>query len=72
VENSVLIHEEGIVDASAGATVRLTRPDLLMTLFAGVPVMTRPDIKIEGDSGLYDALIDLIEPIDSNFNIVTP
>ena len=27
---------------------------------------------IEGDSGLYDALIDLIEPIDSNFNIVTP
>ena len=72
VENGVLIHEEGIVDASAGATVRLTRPDLLMTLFAGVPVMTRPDIKIEGDSGLYEALIDLIEPIDSNFNIVTP
>lgn len=72
VENGVLIHEEGIVDPSAGATVRMSRPDMLMTLFAGVPVITRPDIAIEGDSGLYDALVDLIEPVDSNFNIVTP
>lgn len=72
VGNGVLIHEEGIVDPGAGATVRLSRPDMLMTLFARVPVITRPDIAIEGDSSLYDALIDLIEPVDSNFNIVTP
>jgi alkyl sulfatase BDS1-like metallo-beta-lactamase superfamily hydrolase len=75
VENGVLIHEEGIVDPSAGATVRMKRPDLLMTLFAGVPVAVRTatgDIVIEGDSGLYDALVDLIEPVNSNFNIVTP
>lgn len=75
VANGVLIHEQGIVDPAAGATVRMKRPDMLMTLFAGVPVTVRTttgDMSIEGDSALYDALVDLIEPLDTNFNIVTP
>ncbi len=75
VENGVLIHEVGISDPSAGATVRMKRQDMLMTLFAKVPVAmktTAGDITIEGDASLYDALVDMIEPVDSNFNIVTP
>ena len=71
----MLIHEEGVSDPAAGATVRLKRPDLLMTLFAGVPFAPRVesgDIVIEGDASLYAALVDLIEPITPNFPIVTP
>jgi hypothetical protein len=30
------------------------------------------DIKITGDNTLYPALIDLIEPLQPNFPIVTP
>jgi alkyl sulfatase BDS1-like metallo-beta-lactamase superfamily hydrolase len=75
VGNGVLIHEEGVRDAKAGATVRMTRPDLLMTLFAGVPYQGRiesGDIRVEGDAALYGALVGLIEPIVPNFPIVTP
>jgi alkyl sulfatase BDS1-like metallo-beta-lactamase superfamily hydrolase len=75
VENGVLVHEHGVSDAKAGATVRLKRPDLLMTLFAGVPHEPRVesgDIAIEGDAALYGALVDLIEPLTPNFPIVTP
>jgi alkyl sulfatase BDS1-like metallo-beta-lactamase superfamily hydrolase len=53
----------------------MKRQDMLMTLFAKVPVAmktTAGDITIEGDASLYDALVDMIEPVDSNFNIVTP
>ena len=75
VDNGVLIHEAGINDPAAGATVRMKRPELLMTLFAGVPFGARVasgDIVIEGDETLYAALIDLIEPLTPNFPIVTP
>lgn len=75
VGNGVLIHEEGVRDAKAGATVRMTRPDLLMTLFAGVPYQGRIEsggIRVEGDAALYGALVGLIEPIVPNFPIVTP
>jgi alkyl sulfatase BDS1-like metallo-beta-lactamase superfamily hydrolase len=75
VENGVMIHEVGIVDPAADASIRMKRPDLLMTLLAGIPVATRVesgDIKIEGDASVYDALADLIEPLTPNFPIVTP
>ena len=75
VENGVLVHEHGVSDAKAGATVRMKRPDLLMTLFAGIPHGPRVesgDILIEGDKALYDALVDLIQPLTPNFPIVTP
>ena len=75
VANGVLIHEAGIWDDAAGATMRMKRPDLLMTLLAGVPAAPRiasGDIEIGGDATLYDALVALIEPIIANFPVVTP
>ncbi|MBL8779336.1 MAG: MBL fold metallo-hydrolase, partial [Alphaproteobacteria bacterium] len=75
VENGVLVHEMGVVDRAAQASVRLKRPDLLLTLLAGVPAAPRiasGDIVVEGDASLYEALTDLIEPVVANFAIVTP
>ena len=75
VENGVLVHEEGISDPKAGATICLSRPDLLMTLFAKVPIglkVAKGDIKIEGDKSIYETLVDLVEPVDANFPVVTP
>ena len=50
---------------------RLKRPDLLMTLFARVPTAAIA-FETEGDGSLYGELVDLIEPVDANFNVVTP
>ena len=75
VGNGVLIHESGVQDGAAGLTVRMARPDLLMTLFIGLPFAARVesgDIAVEGDASLYEALVDLIEPLVPNFPIVTP
>jgi alkyl sulfatase BDS1-like metallo-beta-lactamase superfamily hydrolase len=75
VSNGVLIHEEGVSDPKAGATARMKRPDLLMTLFVGTPFQPRVesgDIVINGDASLYAALVGLIEPLAPNFPIVTP
>ena len=75
VANGVLIHEEGIEDAKAGATVTMTRMELLLTLLAGFPVadfIEKGGIKVEGDAALYEALTGLIEAPKPNFNIVEP
>lgn len=75
VANGVLIHEVGVSEPDVACTVRMARIELLMTLFAGVPVASRVAegaIRFDGDASAYDALVDLIEPIDTNFNIVTP
>jgi alkyl sulfatase BDS1-like metallo-beta-lactamase superfamily hydrolase len=75
VGNGVLIHEAGVRDDAAGLTVSMARPDLLMTLFIGLPFAARVesgDIGVEGDASLYEALVDLIEPLVPNFPIVTP
>jgi alkyl sulfatase BDS1-like metallo-beta-lactamase superfamily hydrolase len=75
VEDGVLVHEAGVREPAAGASVRMKRPDLLMTLFAGMPFAQRVDsgdMVIEGDASLYNALVDLIEPLTPNFPIVTP
>lgn len=75
IENSVLIHEAGVRDDKADATVTMKRADLLETLLAGVPVGLKRAtgaIKIEGKSGVYGELAGLIDPIDMNFKIVTP
>jgi alkyl sulfatase BDS1-like metallo-beta-lactamase superfamily hydrolase len=75
VDNGVLIHEEGVREADAGASVRMARPHLLMTLFAGLPsapMIEAGDIVIDGDASLYAALVALIEPLTPNFPIVTP
>ncbi len=75
VQNGVLVHEAGVVDPGADATVRLRREDLLLTLLAGFPAAPRVaagTIVIQGAPELYDALIGSIDPITANFPIVTP
>ena len=75
IESGVLVHEADARDAAAGATVRMIRPERLMTLFADMPAEPRiasGAIMIDGDQSLYTALIDLIEPLNPNFPIVTP
>ena len=75
VENGVLIHEEGIVDAKADATATMKRSDLLETLLAGVPLtlkMATGAVKVSGKSDAYAELIELIDPVQPNFNVVTP
>jgi alkyl sulfatase BDS1-like metallo-beta-lactamase superfamily hydrolase len=75
VGNGVLVHETGVTDPKAGATVTLLRPQLLMTLLAGMPaapLIAAGDIKTDGDASLYERLCGLIEPVVTNFPIVTP
>ncbi|NOT40812.1 MAG: MBL fold metallo-hydrolase [Alphaproteobacteria bacterium] len=75
VANSVLIHEEGVRDDKADATVTMKRSDMLETLLAGVPVAlktTTGAIKATGNSGAYGELVGMIDPVSSNFPVVTP
>ena len=75
VENGVLIHEEGIVDDKADATVTMKRSDMLETLLAGVPLTVKTAtgaIKVTGRSDAYAELVNLIDPTQPNFNVVTP
>jgi alkyl sulfatase BDS1-like metallo-beta-lactamase superfamily hydrolase len=75
IENSVLIHEAGVRDDKADATVTMNRADLSETLLAGVPVGIKRAtgaIKVEGKPDAYHELAILIDPIDTNFNIATP
>ncbi len=75
VHNSVLIHEAGVTDDKADATVTLGRDDLMQTLLASVPVRLKTmtgAIAIKGDSNAYAELVALIDPVDANFPVVTP
>jgi alkyl sulfatase BDS1-like metallo-beta-lactamase superfamily hydrolase len=76
VENGVMIHEEGVRDDKADATVTMKRQDMLETLLAGVPLTLKTAtgaIKVSGKSGgAYAELVGLIDPVQPNFNIVTP
>ena len=74
IENGVLIHEKGVTDPDA-PTARMKRIDMLMTLFAGVPVGVRTAsgaIVTEGDASAYGSITEMIDPLDTNFPIVTP
>ena len=75
VGNGVLVHEQGVGDPKAGLSLTMKRPDLLMSLFAGMPLAPRiesGDVNAVGDASLYAALVELIEPLSLNFPIVTP
>jgi alkyl sulfatase BDS1-like metallo-beta-lactamase superfamily hydrolase len=75
VENGVFIHEEGIVDDKADATATMKRSDLLETLLAGVPLSLKTAtgaVKVSGKSDAYAELVGLIDPVQPNFNVVTP
>ena len=60
VENGVLIHEAGVSDPKAGATVRHEAPRTPDdALLAGMPAAARiasGDIAVKGDASLYEAL----------------
>lgn len=73
--NCVLVHEEDVSEPAADATIRLTRPEFLMTLFGAAPasaLIASGAIKVEGTPGLYEALAGMIEAPTANFNIVIP
>ncbi len=75
IANGVLVHEEGVSEASAAATVRLTRLEFLMTLFGAAPAASLVEsgqIVIEGERGLYESLCGFIEAPIGNFNVVVP
>jgi alkyl sulfatase BDS1-like metallo-beta-lactamase superfamily hydrolase len=75
IENGVLIHEEGVSDDKADATVTMKRQDLLETLLGGLPVGLKTAtgaIKEKGKSGSYATVAGLIDPNTYNFPIVTP
>lgn len=75
VKNSVLVHEQGVRDDNAIATVTMQRADFLQTLLAGIPVLPKTAtgaISSEGDGNAYADLAGLIDPVDANFPIVTP
>lgn len=75
VENGVFIHEADVEDAKADATVTMKRSDMLETLLAGVPLTLKQAtgaIKSTGRSDAYGELVGLIDPVQPNFNIVTP
>jgi alkyl sulfatase BDS1-like metallo-beta-lactamase superfamily hydrolase len=75
VENGVLIHEEGVTDDKVDATATMKRSDMLETLLAGVPVglkQTTGAIKVTGRSDAYSELVGYIDPLQQNFNVVTP
>lgn len=75
LRNSVLVHEEGVQDASADATIRLARPELLATLFGMVPARDRiaaGAIQVEGEEGVYERLTESFAPPDVSFNVVLP
>lgn len=75
VSNSVLIHETGVVDDKADATVTMKRADMLETLLAGVPVAlkrTTGAIKSQGSAGAWGELVGMIDPVNPNFPVVTP
>jgi len=75
VGNGVMVHETGVQEPDAAATVTMARPTLLMTLFARAPVapmVANGAITVEGDATAYAALADLMEPSDPLFGVVTP
>jgi alkyl sulfatase BDS1-like metallo-beta-lactamase superfamily hydrolase len=71
IENGVMITEAGVSEPNANGTATMTRRDLLAALFAGVAL---PALKIstEGDGAVFGKLAAMIDPLDANFNIVTP
>ncbi len=75
IENSVLIHEAGVHDDKADATVTMKRSDLLETLLAGLPVRPKTAsgvIEVKGNLDAYGQLAGLIDPINITFNVVMP
>ena len=75
VRNGAMTHEEAPEDMTADATVSMKRADMLETLIAGVPTTVKKAtgaIRVEGRAGAYDELVELVDPLQPNFPVVTP
>lgn len=75
ITDGVLIHESGVHAETCDLALRMPRAELLMTLFAGVPLPLRLEaggIDAIGEIDAYARLISLISPLAPNFPIVTP
>lgn len=73
--NSALVHEAGITDPAASATLRLRRADFLGLIFGLTRLddrMASGDVVVEGDVAAVAALLSLVDPLDPHFNVVTP
>jgi len=71
IEDGVMVYEQSVTDPNVGAHLRMIRPILLMTLFAGMS-LEAADIETQGDKTLYAKLVDMIETLNMNFPVVTP
>ena len=73
--NSALVHEAGVREEGASATLRLKRADFLGLAFGLIRLedrMASGDIVVEGDPGAITTLFGLVDPLDPLFNVVTP
>ena len=76
LQNSVLVHEEGL-SRPVAATITIPRPAFLAMLFAGqtpAALMEAGVMKVEGEAGATAALMSVFDPADTGppFEIVTP
>ncbi len=73
--NGVLRHRAGAPQAEADATVRVSRT-AFNRIIAGAAqppdLVADGELTIEGDAGLFEELLGLLDPPDPNFAIVTP
>lgn len=71
LRNGVLVHREAAPDpATATVTVKLANKIRLLAVATGD--FTSPGLELSGDRGALQALLDVLDAPDPNFNIVTP
>jgi alkyl sulfatase BDS1-like metallo-beta-lactamase superfamily hydrolase len=73
--NSALVHEAGVTEPKADATLTLKRADFLALTFGFVKLEDRlasGDVTVDGDPAAVATLIGLLDPLDPAFPVVTP
>ncbi|SFR69365.1 Alkyl sulfatase BDS1, metallo-beta-lactamase superfamily [Agromyces sp. CF514] len=70
LHNGVLIHEQRAAADDADTTLTLTKARLIQLAAGGDT--TSPGVEITGDPGTLQALLGVLDPGDTTFNIITP